>query len=237
MKPSLQLLDLADVPIFNQLQLEEALLRADTRNWCLINTGASPAIVMGISGKEKELLELSKIASDPIPVIRRFSGGGTVVVDPSTLFVTFICNSEAVSVPCYPRHVMKWSEKVYQPIFSEHDFSAQENDYVLGNKKFGGNAQYMCKGRWLHHSSLLWDFDPSHMDYLQIPKKAPEYRQGRGHGEFLCGLREVFPEKGALKERIVESLGEHFVVSLFQQEDAREVLDLPHRKATKIVAM
>lgn len=235
MKPSLLLLDLADVPILEQLQLEEALLRADTRNWCLINTGAPPAIVMGISGKEEELLELSKVKSNPIPVIRRFSGGGTVVVDPGTLFVTFICNSDAVSVPCYPRHVMKWSEKVYQPVFSGHDFGARENDYVLGDKKFGGNAQYMCKGRWLHHSSLLWDFEVARMEYLKIPKKAPEYRQGRGHGEFLCGLRESFPEKEMLRGSVIENLHNHFAVDCVELEAAQEALTLPHRQATKLI--
>ena len=37
-------------PILEQLQLEEALFRADQRNWCLLNSGSPPAIVMGISG-------------------------------------------------------------------------------------------------------------------------------------------------------------------------------------------
>lgn len=46
-----KLLHLQKVPILRQLLLEEALLRADTRNWCIINNGTSvPAIVMGISG-------------------------------------------------------------------------------------------------------------------------------------------------------------------------------------------
>ncbi|NGX54212.1 MAG: hypothetical protein K1000chlam4_00937, partial [Chlamydiae bacterium] len=45
------LLHLSGLPIFEQLQLEEALLRADEGNWCLINSGVPPAIVMGISAK------------------------------------------------------------------------------------------------------------------------------------------------------------------------------------------
>jgi lipoate-protein ligase A len=31
---------------------------------------------------------------DSIPVIKRFSGGGTVIVDENTLFVTFVCDDE-----------------------------------------------------------------------------------------------------------------------------------------------
>ncbi len=46
-----KLLRLHKVPILRQLLLEEALLRADSSNWCIINNGTSvPAIVMGISG-------------------------------------------------------------------------------------------------------------------------------------------------------------------------------------------
>ena len=46
-----RLLRLRQVPILQQLRLEEALLRADDSNWCILNDGSpTPAIVMGISG-------------------------------------------------------------------------------------------------------------------------------------------------------------------------------------------
>lgn len=51
-----RLLKLRGVPILRQLQLEEALLRADSANYCIINEGTpEPAIVMGISGYAKSL--------------------------------------------------------------------------------------------------------------------------------------------------------------------------------------
>ncbi len=47
----LKLLRLSGMPILEQLNLEEALLRATTSNWMLINDGAADcAVVMGISG-------------------------------------------------------------------------------------------------------------------------------------------------------------------------------------------
>lgn len=51
-RPVLHLLRLQGFPVLRQLQLEEALLRADLRNWCLLNDGAGdqPTIVLGISG-------------------------------------------------------------------------------------------------------------------------------------------------------------------------------------------
>ena len=49
-------------PIYDQLLLEEALLRSDTRNWCIISEGSPPAIVMGISGKKHELIDCARAA-------------------------------------------------------------------------------------------------------------------------------------------------------------------------------
>lgn len=46
-----RLLSLRGFHILRQLRLEEALLRADSGNYCIINDGTpDPAIVMGISG-------------------------------------------------------------------------------------------------------------------------------------------------------------------------------------------
>lgn len=49
-------------------------------------------------------------------------------------------------------------------------------DYAFGSRKFGGNAQSITKNRWVHHTSFLWDYDVSNMDYLKLPMRAPEYR-------------------------------------------------------------
>ncbi len=47
--------------IFEQLRLEEALLRSDGRNWCLLNVGQEPpSIVMGISGVPEKLLNIEE---------------------------------------------------------------------------------------------------------------------------------------------------------------------------------
>ena len=51
MRKLIKVLQLRQVPILRQLHLEEALLRADEGNWCILNDGtAQPAIVLGISG-------------------------------------------------------------------------------------------------------------------------------------------------------------------------------------------
>lgn len=222
------------MPVFQQLQLEEALLRADQRNWCIINEGTPPAIVMGISGRFESLVNQPLIKLKPVPVIRRFSGGGTVFVDDNTHFVTFICNSEEVGVKCYPEKVHHWSASLYQPIFAHAGFRLVENDYVLGHRKFGGNAQYLRKERWLHHSSLLWDYHPERMEYLLIPSKMPEYRKRRSHTDFLCKLNDVI-SKDAFDKGLLDELRKRFVLELKTLSDVKKTLEEPHRKATSYV--
>lgn len=228
----LHLLKLPSLNIFEQLQIEEALLRADDRNWCVMNDGSAPSIVMGISGKPQLLLNGPLLEQRPVPVIRRLSGGGTVIVDENTYFVSFICNSAAVNTPCIPHHILKWTEEIYKPLFPQADFRLQENDYAIGDKKFGGNAHYLRKDRFLHHSSLLWDFDPARMEYLLIPPKMPAYRQQRSHHDFLCCMKEHHPKKEHFEKRLIEVLTERFQVVETTLEEAEEILDRPHRKAT-----
>nr|GMC53255.1 putative lipoate-protein ligase A isoform X2 [Ipomoea batatas] len=141
---------LKGVPILQQLHLEERLLRTSSDNWCIINDGTNtPTIVMGISGNPTELLEINYVLRDKIPVIKRFTGGGTVIVDHGIMFATFICNKDDVpSVQPYPRPIMSWSSLLYSKVFQGvGDFYLRENDYVFGNHKFGGNAQSITKNR------------------------------------------------------------------------------------------
>ncbi|GBG93054.1 hypothetical protein CBR_g58409 [Chara braunii] len=129
--------------------------------------------------KPASLLNLPMVLKDQIAVVKRFTGGGTVVVDESTLFVSLICSSTAIpNVPCFPRPIMEWTEEVYSPVFEgAPGFRLREHDYVFGDKKFGGNAQSITKQRWVHHTSFLWDFKDERMQYLLQPGRAPEYRK------------------------------------------------------------
>lgn len=236
MKPTLHLVKLAPTPILQQLQWEEALLRADSRNWCILNHGSSPAIVMGISGQVRHLIKQERQSQAPLPLIRRFSGGGTVVVDENTLFVTLICQANALPISPYPRPLMQWTaENLYSPLFPASLFQLQENDYAIGERKWGGNAQSIIKGRWLHHSSLLWDYCHENMDYLLHPPKTPSYRQGRSHGDFLCRLRDFWPERHLFQEQFVKQLSQHFILVEKEKEELERVAELPHRKATCFV--
>jgi len=241
------------MPIFEQLVMEEALFRSDERNWCILNRGMPGAqVVMGISGKPEKLLNVEAVQRDSVPVIKRFTGGGTVVVDRGTLFATLIANTDAIpGAPAYPQPIMEWSQQFYAPVFQrgfgrDFAFELRENDYVSvrpdGCKlKFGGNAQSISRNRFVHHTSFLWDWDAACMEYLQLPAKRPEYREDRTHSDFLLRLRDAAPapedaSDGELLLRHIEfELGNWFDVHTASLSDATAALAGDHRKGTRFV--
>lgn len=233
-RPLLRVLHLRGLPIFDQLRYEEVLLRHTPHNWLVLNTGvAQTSVVLGMSGNVSELVDLERAAADSVPMIRRYTGGGTVVVDASTVFVSFIMNEKDADCRPYPREIMDWSARaVYAPLFnkcasvgassssgngSKNAFALREHDYVFGEMKFAGNAQSITKGRWVHHTSFLWDFNPHNMAYLKMPKKRPDYRGDRDHAKFLTTLKEVLPSVEAFFGGLSEAAGAHYAVELAEE--------------------
>src|SRR5689334_6859919 len=125
---------LKNVPIFEQLKLEEALLRTDERSFCIVNSGSPKSIVMGISSDPKQMLDLQNVLKKNIPVIKRFSGGGTVMIDENTLFVTFIMSKKHLDIAPYPEPILRWSADFYTSAWKIPDFHLKENDYCIGDK-------------------------------------------------------------------------------------------------------
>ncbi|MCH9612228.1 MAG: hypothetical protein S4CHLAM102_07130 [Chlamydiia bacterium] len=222
------------MPIFEMLTIEEALLRADDGNWCLIMDGSlEPSVVMGIGSQVDDWVDRKRIDAMGVPVIKRFSGGGTVVVDPDTIFVTFILNNRDVEYQPYPETILKHHAKIYQKAFGMGGFSARENDFVIGDHKVGGNAYYIQKDRHLMHTSFLWDFLPERMEVLLHPKRAPNYRQNRPHTEFLACLKNFFKEKQTLFLDFQKELNNLFNLTEIEPEQLLRKQFKHHRKSLK----
>lgn len=215
----MNILHLRDYSIHDQLRLEEDLLRQDDRNFCLINVGSPPTIVMGISGKAETLVHLDQLPPS-IPILRRFSGGGTVIVDENTVFLTFICNKADHSFQPYPEPILRWAESVLAP--ATPGLKLRENDFVFGEKKCGGNALYIKKDRWLLHTSFLWDYESSRMNLLKHPAKTPAYRAGRLHEEFVCRLSDHLPDQDVW----LQCLKKHLQSQLSAKEVSLEDLSI-----------
>jgi lipoate-protein ligase A len=129
--------------VLRQLRLEETLFRANDENWAIVNDGAPRrAIVLGISGKPHRLIDVAAAHEDDVLVIKRFTGGGTVVVDADTQFVSLVMNGDAIpNVPLFPRPLMRWTGDLYGGVLGTNDDSGvfrdlpnwrlHQDDYVV----------------------------------------------------------------------------------------------------------
>ena len=187
---------------------------------------------MGISGQPEQLLDLQVIRKQNIPVIKRFSGGGTVIVDENTLFVSFIIAKEHLDLAPYPEPILRWSADLYASAWNIPGFQLRENDYCIENKKCGGNAQYMRKDRWIHHTSFLWDYRQENMDALLLPPKRPAYRENRAHEDFLCRLHAHGMDPKTRIDQLKNELVKQFYIREF---DWTKLEEKPHRQSTVIL--
>lgn len=228
-------LQIENLDIFDQLKIEEAFLRTSDKNLVIINIGSSEKIVLGISSNVDELINVQEAIKKSVPAIRRYSGGGTVVVNQETIFVTFIFNHEELNLDPYPQKIMEWSAKFYSPLFENLDFALKENDYVIGSKKFGGNAQYLTKKRFVHHSTLLYEINPDLMNVLKLPRKAPIYRENRGHQDFLTSLNSLFASKKIFADRLIDCIRCHMEIVPVELSTLNQYLNRPHRMSTQTI--
>lgn len=215
------------MPILEQLYIEEFLFRKrKEENFLLLKSidetksSVKPSVVVGLSGKEDTLVYMDQCKTDGIQVLKRFTGGGTVLTDYNTFYVSFILNvkdTEGIK-NAYPREIMKWtSDFIYSPAFGDEAFSLRENDYVIDDLKIGGNAQSISGNRFVHHTSFLYDFDDEMMmKYLKNPAKQPEYRENRNHDEFLDRLSNHLESPFLIFDNIECALGKIFELNTYE---------------------
>lgn len=222
--------------IYEQLKLEEMLFRTSEENWCWINEGSPDSIVVGRFGKIEELIKLEIAEKMKLPVIRRFSGGGTVVVDQNTFFLSFIMNKTSLSQTLWPQAVMQWHYKIIQESFHPYPIDLHEQDLCIKKRKFAGQAQSFARDRFVHHSTFLLAYCPDKMSSLNIPLKQPQYRKQRKHEDFLITLKQIDFDHNCLKNRVLNTLERKFHLNFVQHEELLTKIT-PHRQETKKISI
>lgn len=224
--------------VYQQLLQEEALFRASCDNWCILVEGSSPAIVMGAFSKAESVIDLEKFRQNhgqTVEVVRRFSAGGTVVVDQDTLFLAWILNAPDFGLQAYPQTILEFAYKQLYSAMKPLDLQLWENDYGLyvedSLKKVVGNAQSIAKTRFVHHSSLLWSYNPSRMQLLSHPPQEPDYRAKRKHEDFLYTLNKTSLSKEQFKEQFKKNLKKQFSVEEYDYKSLKSFLSLDYRRA------
>ena len=137
-------------------------------------------------------------AADGIAVLRRSSGGGTVLQGPGCLNYTLILRQNNLFGPHVQAafdFVLARHRRALEALTSQPVSVQGLSDLTLGERKFSGNAQYRKREYVLVHGTFLLHFDLRLIErYLRLPATQPEYRRRRSHCEFLVNA-EVDPAK------------------------------------------
>ena len=164
-------------------------------------------VVLGRISNPFDDLNIDSTRRDDILVLRRSSGGGTVLQGRGCLNYSLVLSKERnpqlqvlrASYEFILGKIISALKKisvgaVFKPI---SDIAAAADE-----KKFSGNAQRRGRKFILHHGTILYDFDLTLIEkYLKMPKQVPEYRRNRSHSEFLTNI-PILPKefKEALKD-------------------------------------
>lgn len=112
-------------------------------------------VVVGKHQNTVEEINQSYVRDNGITIARRLSGGGAVYHDLGNLCFTFITDCDGENAFDFGR----FCRPVVQALDSmgvKAEISGR-NDMTIDGKKFSGSAQYMKRGRVMHHGTLLYD--------------------------------------------------------------------------------
>ena len=191
------LLDLTlEKPVEN-IAIDEALLedaeQNDGQELLRFWEPETPLVVLGRSSPHRTEVNWNYCGQNDIPIIRRCSGGATVVGLQHCLMYSLRLDYR---IRPYLRALDDAHEFVMTKMadaLSSLNITTQMQgtcDLTLGDKKVSGNA-LRCKRNWMiyHGTMLCQDADLDIIaECLGIPNRQPEYRQQRSHREFLTCL-------------------------------------------------
>lgn len=187
-------LSLAD-PAAN-LALDEALLElAEDAGVETLRIWEAPApfVVLGLSNHVSQEVHRKECAARGVPILRRVSGGGTVVQGPGCLSYALtlrIENTEATrSITATNRFIMERNRAALEALLGEPVSVRGHTDLETGGRKFSGNAQRRGRRALLFHGTILYAADLRLIDQLlQHPSREPDWRERRPHQEFVGNI-------------------------------------------------
>jgi lipoate-protein ligase A len=157
-------------------------------------------VVLGRSGRLEEEVNVAACEAAEIPVLRRSSGGGTVLQGPG-------CLNYSLALSLARRPALGNVPHSYSILLSRlaralrlPGLEVRGSDILLRGRKVSGNAQRRTRGWLLHHGTILHGLDIHLLERLLLePGRQPSHRGGRTHWQFLATLRMT---TGELKQRV-----------------------------------
>jgi lipoate-protein ligase A len=161
-----------------------------------------PAEFFVVLGRSSALAEVHEAAcrADGVPVLRRPSGGATVVAGPGCLMYAVVLDLDERPEL---RHVNRAHQFVLErtatalaalaagiALAGTSDLTIPvANSPGVAPRKFSGNSLRLKRHRLLYHGTILYDFPLARLDrWLDAPARTPAYRGERGHEAFVTNF-------------------------------------------------
>lgn len=195
-----------------------------------------PVVVLGSSNLPDAEVEEERCLADGIPILKRYGGGGTVLLYDGCVIV---------SVGLWVKQLYQnklYFERLNQSVINSlsQQWSVFRNlgqrglsDITFGDLKVAGTSLFRSRNYLLYQASILVDLNPDLINrYLKHPSKEPDYRLGRTHKDFLKGLSDVHQEvtpslcadvlERCLPNQIKETFGSELMSPIPEQFPALE---------------
>jgi len=158
---------------------------------------AGHAVVLGVGQRlDREVCGAECTRLD-VPVIRRASGGGAVVVGEGTLqyaiALRYDVDRELESIPGSKRFCHRATVAALEEAGVGATLHADESgDLCVGDRKAAGVALKRTRTAMMLHGTILLDADLDAIaSLLRHPQREPGYRAGRPHRDFLVNLGAI----------------------------------------------
>jgi lipoate-protein ligase A len=180
------------------LALDEALLEVcDTSSNSEVLRFWEPTqffVVVGYANRVETEVNAQFCHEQNIPIIRRCTGGGTVLQGQGCLNYSLVLRLERgpalQSISGTNEYVLGQHAAALSQLLGKSVIKMGHTDLALGSLKFSGNAQRRRKNALLFHGSFLLRLDLNMVENsLLLPSKQPEYRLNRSHRDFLINLQ------------------------------------------------
>ncbi len=194
-RPQLEVVISPPRSVAENLAIDDEMTRAaavDGRVTLRLWWGGAPTIVLGSSEKPEQVADLEACRRLGVEVIRRSSGGGTVLQTPEVL--NYSLTGPASGMPNM-KTVFALGTRILIGALARLGVEATArgiSDVAVEERKISGNAMAKRWGGLLLHGTLLLDLDLEMVDRCLLhPPREPDYRGHRSHRQFITTLRDL----------------------------------------------
>ncbi len=239
----IRFIDAGRVPALRSQAIYHALAYAkhpETPDTIVLCEPTQPYVCTGFFQPPAREVNLERCAELGIPVIRRETGGGTVLIDEGQMFVQWIFHPANLPARTDERFVLFCESliRTYRTFGIKATFHAPNDVQVRGRKIVGTGAAAIGEAQVVT-GNFIFEFDFGRMaDLLKVPDQRFRQLYLEGMKRYMSSFRQELghlPERAEVKKRYIEQvaelLGRPLQRAAFGESEKQKIAELEQRLA------